>query len=207
LSSDELLRLVAGEEMVAGPGGAGAGREGGGGAAAAAAGGEAAAAPPPSLPPGLLPRPRPCPGGCSDELYCSPECAAADWGEAEEEEEEAEGEAGERRRRRRGAGSHRLLCGGADPSSPRAAAVDALRELCASANDSLWLACKAVAGVVAESRVIRRRSEGGGAPEARGSGGAEAAAAAEAGVEGEGPAADAALLSAWLPWSFAEKAL
>ena len=39
-----------------------------------------------------LPPPRPCPGGCSDELYCGDACAAADW------------ETG-----------HALLCGGADP--------------------------------------------------------------------------------------------
>lgn len=39
----------------------------------------------------LLP-PRPCPGGCSDELYCSDACARSDW------------ETG-----------HALLCGGADP--------------------------------------------------------------------------------------------
>jgi hypothetical protein len=66
------LRLAAGER------GAGAGPPlaGGGGRG-----------PPPSLP-----APHPCVGGCSDDLYCSPECATADW-----------------------EGGHALLCGGESP--------------------------------------------------------------------------------------------
>ena len=163
-SSDELVRLVAGER--------GAEQEGEGGGSVL-------------LP---LPRPLPCPGGCSDELYCSPECAAADWGRGG-----AGGGGEDAEHGRRLPGSHALLCGGADPSSPLASAVDDLRELCSETNDSLWLACKALAGVVSESRRLRRRER------EREKG--------EAGGGEDDPPADRALLSAWLPWSVAEKAL
>jgi hypothetical protein len=89
----------------------------------------AAAPPTPSSPGGggrgewALPAPTPtvCPGGCTQELYCSRACAAADW-----------------------ATCHGAVCGGDGVTEPeRAGAAGRLEAVARGGNSALWLAARA----------------------------------------------------------------
>ena len=120
----------------------------------------------------------PCPGGCSDEVYCGAECAQRDWHQ-----------------------SHSALCTGPTASASRSAAqADALLEfysLASATNDTLILAAKVLAAVQNEALRLLEQP-----------GGAGAGCSAGSGLGGGQDARHwGALLEAWSPFALGHKAL